>query len=516
MKATSTTATSTHSKPVKPLKQLGLRMQQRLSHGGPDSFNPNSLEEASSVTSLPSQQQSSSSTVQGENDSPFSQLMRQHAKSELKRMESRQNDNESGTNIATFDSTVNDENVKPSNTTQKVEEEDFIPRKNLSQELSRLKIATHSAFESSARKYTVDDFVEDDQEVIVRSPTRDIDQLKPLQMVPDTATRVKLTPVKSTYETPKSAVRPSSSKKLICRAPIPEDVEVLDDRLPSQNKALFASPGSGVTLTPPRTLLTSISEKGLHNGGNEGLNSSGKKNIFQDIGKNARKRFASIGGVGKRGSFFTKPTPEQQMAEILKYIDAGDADSAMELLNSGCPKLDVASASELLVKCANKIDILLNPYETVTLLVDKMGADVNAVDHDGHNVISILFTDAVIGRLLMNRGANILQEDFVGSCALSTSFEYGIEWMYDLWLSSGQEQILLATQDHLQVSKYVACLILGGYGVRATELINDKKGSLTPDEARSLLDICESNIENMKEPDETYALLNQLINNPVY
>lgn len=492
---------STPSKLRRPLKQLGLRMQHRLSHEGSESPNTNAVVVESRSTTT-----SSSLLLIAQP----SQLMRQHAKSELKRMEPRQDQKNFDARNPSLDNVANDENMKPSNTTQSVEE-DFIPPKNLNQELSRLKIATQSTLESSAKKYTVDDFVDDDQGVTVRSPCSDMKQYKQLQREPDTSSRVKLTPVKSAYDTPQSALRPSSSKKFVFRAPLPEEIEVYNDSLTNQNKALFVSPGAGVsTLTPP------ISGKGLQNGRNESSSTSGKANIFEDIGKNARKRFASIGGVGKRVSFFAKPTSKQQLAEMMKYIDADDADSAMELLNSGCPKLDFKTASELLVKCANKIDILLRPYETLTLLVDKLGADVNAVDQDGHNAISILFTDAVIGRLLMNRGANILQEDFVGSCALSTSFEYGIEWMYDLWLSTGHEQILLATQDDLQVSKYIACLILGGYGVRATELINARKGSLTPDEASSLLDICESNIENMKEPEETYALQSQLIHQPIH
>ena len=82
--------------------------------------------------------------------------------------------------------------------------------------------------------------------------------------------------------------------------------------------------------------------------------------------------------------------------------------------------------------------------------------------------------------------------------------------MFEYWLSIGGEIKLKETKNELLINKYVACLILGGYGTRALSLIKSGDAHITPNEATALFSICHGNFENMKEPVETFELLEYL------
>ena len=220
--------------------------------------------------------------------------------------------------------------------------------------------------------------------------------------------------------------------------------------------------------------------------------SNNKKGIFQEFSDKTRKRFASFGVGGQRKGSYMKPTPQQQQQSLIKHIKAGEVDFAKELLkDTGCEKIDPTEASKLLLYCVENVDNLLQPNETITLLIDDLLADVNAVDETGRTPLSTLFADPIIGRLLISRGADVLAEDQAGSCALSIGFEYGIEWMFDCWVSRGGEKKLREGDDALKVNKYVACLILGGYSGRAKEWIDEGLAAITADEATQLFAICQ-------------------------
>ena len=79
--------------------------------------------------------------------------------------------------------------------------------------------------------------------------------------------------------------------------------------------------------------------------------------------------------------------------------------------------------------------------------------------------------------------------------------------MFEYWLSIGGETKLKETKNELLINKYVACLILGGYGTRARQLIDSKDACINSDEATALFSICHGNFDNMKEPVETFELL---------
>ena len=79
--------------------------------------------------------------------------------------------------------------------------------------------------------------------------------------------------------------------------------------------------------------------------------------------------------------------------------------------------------------------------------------------------------------------------------------------MYNYWLSIGRETDLINAKNELLINKYVACLILGGYGTRAREFIDSKDANITSYEATALRSICKDDFKNMKESVETYELL---------
>jgi hypothetical protein len=243
---------------------------------------------------------------------------------------------------------------------------------------------------------------------------------------------------------------------------------------------------------------------------------------FQELGKSARKRFASIGTPGRKSLFggnkdAVKPTALQQQASLIKYILAGEYDLAKDLLSSGCPKVEPVEASQLLLKCISKIELGDETFKTsfqlelITMLVDELNADVNSVDSEGRTALEmIVLAEPLIVRFLISRGANAMLQNNNGSCALSISFEYGIEMLYEYYISYGCETKLKESKDTDSITRYTACLISGGYGQKAQEYINEFKLEFSPEIATAMLEICKGNMENLKEPIETFLLLDSL------
>jgi hypothetical protein len=204
-------------------------------------------------------------------------------------------------------------------------------------------------------------------------------------------------------------------------------------------------------------------------------------------------------------------TPARSFGKILSLVSAGKATSAKaHLRTDNCPSMTPSEASVMLLKCAEDPESLAEPLDTFKLLVEDLGADVNTVDSTGKNLIQILISNPFIGGYLMFKGADILMDDGSGWCALSFSFEYGVEWMYEAFISSGSESKLLSSGDELRILKYVSCLIIGGYCTRARDIL--ATGLVTIDSvlATELLASCRGNFDNMKEPIETFELLESL------
>jgi hypothetical protein len=196
-------------------------------------------------------------------------------------------------------------------------------------------------------------------------------------------------------------------------------------------------------------------------------------------------------------------------------------------------KLDIAitpqEASDLLLSCysAENIPQLAQPKEMVVMLLDTFKADVNAQDPlTGrtalHNVLhthrdqagevqSALKTKhRAIASVLIARGADILLDDHEGTSVLALSLSNSIDWILSEFESSGREAALCQSGDQLLLFKYTTSLILSGYSKRAAHVISEGEVTITADDATALLASCTGNFEAMREPVETFELLESL------
>lgn len=234
------------------------------------------------------------------------------------------------------------------------------------------------------------------------------------------------------------------------------------------------------------------------------------------------RRSSSFSSVTSDGIGIQKPpTPERQVGKFLALLAAGNASAARKFLvdsqaeaesglGTACPRITKGEATALLLKCADDLEALIEPYETISFLVDEFGADVNATDPTGRNPVLMLPSNALLGRFLVKRGCDVLAVDNTGACALSDAFEYGQNWLYETFLQCGEEEKLLASGDAGRIKKYVMCLIVGGLGSSAAEIMTRCGVEILPHTATELMVTCKGNFDNMKEPVETFELLDKL------
>jgi hypothetical protein len=206
-------------------------------------------------------------------------------------------------------------------------------------------------------------------------------------------------------------------------------------------------------------------------------------------------------------------SPVRKIAMIITLLSSGKATEARGMMADTSLPSPVLSSSEstmLLLKCSDDPDSLHEPLDTITLLVDDLHADVNSTDATGRSPILSLFTDPILGRFILSRGGDILLCDKTGSCALSLSMEYGIDWLLEAFESTGLESALLLSNNLIKIKVYTSCLIVGGYALKAAEIINDKEIMYTATEANDLKSICADNTDNMQDVNTTYELLTKL------
>ncbi len=206
-------------------------------------------------------------------------------------------------------------------------------------------------------------------------------------------------------------------------------------------------------------------------------------------------------------------SPVRKIAMIITLLSSGKATEARGMMadtSLPSPVLNSSESTMLLLKCSDDPDSLHEPLDTITLLVDDLHADVNSTDATGRSPILSLFTDPILGRFILSRGGDILLCDKTGSCALSLSMEYGIDWLLEAFESTGLESALLLSNNLIKIKVYTSCLIVGGYALKAAEIINDKGIMYTATEANDLKSICADNTDNMQDVNTTYELLTKL------
>ena len=198
----------------------------------------------------------------------------------------------------------------------------------------------------------------------------------------------------------------------------------------------------------------------------------------------------------------------QEAEDLILHKEARLAWAALEM---GTLSVSKDFASILLLKLADNSDAVVEPLETLVLLVDKLDADVNATNGNMMTPMHSLFSCPALGRFVLSRGGDVLLKDDNGDSVLALCAEYGYNWLLPAFISMHSREAKLL-EDRDRAHEYaVVMLTLWGYGTRVSELIEDGLVSFSADEALQLMEVCTNNFENMKEPVETFELLEALI-----
>lgn len=198
----------------------------------------------------------------------------------------------------------------------------------------------------------------------------------------------------------------------------------------------------------------------------------------------------------------------QEAEDLILHKEARLAWAALEM---GTLSVSRDFASILLLKLADNSDAVVEPLETLVLLVDKLDADVNATNGNMMTPMHSLFSCPALGRFVLSRGGDVLLKDDNGDSVLALCAEYGYNWLLPAFISMHSREAKLL-EDRDRAHEYaVVMLTLWGYGTRVSELIEDGLVCFSPDEALQLMEVCTNNFENMKEPVETFELLEALI-----
>ena len=82
-----------------------------------------------------------------------------------------------------------------------------------------------------------------------------------------------------------------------------------------------------------------------------------------------------------------------------------------------------AQSSTMLLQVAQNIDTVAEPIEALRVLLDDLHVDPRVTDANGCTALHFLFNLPALGRLLIARGACVLQEDLQGDSPLSLALE---------------------------------------------------------------------------------------------
>lgn len=198
----------------------------------------------------------------------------------------------------------------------------------------------------------------------------------------------------------------------------------------------------------------------------------------------------------------------QEAEDLILHKEVRLAWAALEM---GTLSVTRDFASILLLKLAENSEAVVEPLETLVLLVDKLDADVNATNGNLMTPMHSLFSCPALGRFVLSRGGDVLLKDDNGDSVLALCAEYGYNWLLPAFISMQSREAKLL-EDRDRAHEYaVVMLTLWGFGTRVSELIEDGLVCFSADEALQLLEVCTNNFENMKEPVETFELLEALI-----
>lgn len=207
--------------------------------------------------------------------------------------------------------------------------------------------------------------------------------------------------------------------------------------------------------------------------------------------------------------------------EIKLYLLIGNITKTISILNETNTRLSdyftIPEATDLLWQCLNTENITDTPLinQSILFLLDEKMIDINSQNMVNNNKTSILQITVLqdneyLGRELIRRGADILLCDKDGLCPLSISLTYHYDWVMNEFTASGRELQLLKKGSSDIKFQYITFFILAGYAKKAYEIIQEGYITITPEEATELLSSCRGNFANMKDPIETFELLETL------
>ena len=298
-----------------------------------------------------------------------------------------------------------------------------------------------------------------------------------------------------------------------------EDIERLISSSGSAN-ALHRSPMSGAGMNSGVTFRSFSYSNGDNDVRSEIFNSSSANSPIMMSDENDEKfvRTLEQNIATQRAPLLTvnevcscesvSPLTVREAEDLILYKEAHLAWSA---LSAGSLQISKELATQLLLKFAEDPESVVEPLETLVLLLDKLGADVNATNGNKMTPLHSLFSKPALGRFILSRGGDVLAKDDHGDSVLGMCAEYGYHWMLPAFINMHDREAKLL-EDPNRAHEYAVILIsLWGFGRRVRELVDDGIVRISAEEALDIMDTCRGRFEDMREPVETFELLESIV-----
>ncbi|KAJ1430949.1 hypothetical protein B484DRAFT_46547 [Ochromonadaceae sp. CCMP2298] len=228
-------------------------------------------------------------------------------------------------------------------------------------------------------------------------------------------------------------------------------------------------------------------------------------------------------------------------ANIIQCILLGDAQAATDFLKEFPQKSSVlfepAAASELLLQALKDPGLLVDAVGCLALLTAELGANVDHRETEDEGAgagagaggagaggagmgvgvgtgrtalhYAALSDSPLIGEALIFHGADILLPDNDNNTPLSLSLAKGADWLLQAFEVFGQKELLRSGRKK-RIFGYVKTLFLAGLATHLGGMLEGGDLEVSAAEAGEILGLCEGAFEGMREPVETFELLEAL------